>query len=281
MDSLRILSKTPPPLLYHYTTQSGLLGILKSKKIWATHTQYLNDQLEFQHAVSIAKQELFNMGLGPPHHDNRDLLEEMKDGIEDIESINVCVCSFSEAGDILSQWRAYGGGSSSFSIGFSGTYLRSVSDSQKFWLAPCVYSEEKQVALMLGLLEEVLTENVKNRVEGKVAHQPLGGNLVAYLNRLAPILKHQSFAEEREWRIISRPLNCTVDRFDYRPGTSMMTPYYRIPLYGEGLPFQIEEIVVGPTPHEAQSLRSLRGLLAKHGLENTRVQKTYAPYRIW
>src|SRR5262249_9648882 len=32
-----------------------------------------------------------------------------------------------------------------------------------------------------------------------------------YLNRYAPILKHKSFEEEREWRIISRPLMCALE----------------------------------------------------------------------
>ena len=36
----------PEGLLYHYTTQHGLLGILKQKCIWATHIRYLNDTSE-------------------------------------------------------------------------------------------------------------------------------------------------------------------------------------------------------------------------------------------
>jgi len=36
----------PEGLLYHYTNQKGLLGILKEKCIWATHLRYLNDMSE-------------------------------------------------------------------------------------------------------------------------------------------------------------------------------------------------------------------------------------------
>ena len=36
----------PEGLLYHYTTQKGLLGILDKKCIWATHLRYLNDTSE-------------------------------------------------------------------------------------------------------------------------------------------------------------------------------------------------------------------------------------------
>ena len=34
--------------LYHYTNYQGLLGILESQCIWATHFQFLNDESEFQ-----------------------------------------------------------------------------------------------------------------------------------------------------------------------------------------------------------------------------------------
>jgi hypothetical protein len=37
-----VFEKEPSGPLYHYTTQSGLLGIIWQREIWATHTQYLN-----------------------------------------------------------------------------------------------------------------------------------------------------------------------------------------------------------------------------------------------
>ncbi len=36
------LSRRPNNPLYHYTGQTGLLGIIREKQIWATHTPYLN-----------------------------------------------------------------------------------------------------------------------------------------------------------------------------------------------------------------------------------------------
>ena len=33
-----ILSRQPPEILYHYTGQEGLLGIIGKKEIWASHT---------------------------------------------------------------------------------------------------------------------------------------------------------------------------------------------------------------------------------------------------
>ena len=122
MNVNEILSRTPPDLLYHYTNQKGLLEIIGSKEIWATHTQYLNDQREFKHAISMVEQELSTLRDVTVDRDKRRLLDEMEKGLKGVESINVCVCSFSERGDILSQWRACGGAASGFSVGFSGFF---------------------------------------------------------------------------------------------------------------------------------------------------------------
>lgn len=105
--------------------------------------------------------------------------------------------------------------------------------------------------------------------------------MVAYLNRYAPILKHKSFADEREWRIISRPLMCVHDRFGYRQGTSMLVPYFRIPLIGDGEPLGIEEVIIGPTPYKSQSRHSIQGFLYRMRLKQTKVRNSTAPFRNW
>ena len=287
MNAKEILHRHPPTALYHYTTQSGLLGIVAGEEIWASHTQYLNDAGEFRHALEIVEEELASMMLDPRYQDQKELLTEMSEGLngtKSIESINVCVCSFSADGDVLSQWRAYASAASGFSMGFSGVFLRAVSDQLRFWLVPVLYDEGEKRALIRTLIDDVLTENAQQRAKattGSEHEQPPGGNLLAYLNRYAPILKHKSFSEEREWRIISRPLFCSDERFGYRVGASMLVPYFRIPLSLEQRPFHIDEIIVGPTPHPEQSIRSVKDLLTRHNLENTTVRNSDTPYRNW
>ena len=132
MASVReILSRQPPKILYHYTDQEGLLGIIGEKEIWASHTQYLNDQREFRHAIELVQDELSQM-VQRVDLPARPFVEEIVQGMHEhagMESVNVCVCSFSEQGDFLSQWRAYGDGVAKFSIGFSGAFLRQVVES--------------------------------------------------------------------------------------------------------------------------------------------------------
>lgn len=279
MNIKEILSRKPPDRLYHYTSPEGLLGIVKQREIWATHTQYLNDVREFSHAVEMAKEELHRMtgrsdsgGLGP-------VLQSMKDSLAGIESVNVCVVSFSEEGDSLSQWRAYCGEATGFSVGFSGQFLKSIIGDM-FWLVPCQYADDVQKQLIKTLLNDVLDEN-QNRKPQDRDDLPPGGNFLPYLMRYAPILKHQSFQDEKEWRIISRPLPCSSERFEYRAGRSMLIPYYRVSLEAKSEPFTIEQVIIGPTPYPEQSTNSVKSLLAKFRLNDTQIVTSQVPYRNW
>jgi len=52
---------TPAPdLLYHYTDANGLLGILESKEIFLTQSDYLNDSSELIHGWEITKKIIGN-----------------------------------------------------------------------------------------------------------------------------------------------------------------------------------------------------------------------------
>lgn len=230
---------------------------------------------------SIGKEPLFDQSA-------RACLPPMQEALSaGIESVNVCVCSFSGKGDSLSQWRAYGGPASGFAIGFSGAYLRQISEGLG-WLVRVVYDEEQQRSLVRTLLEDVLEENRKRRSNEQSEYVPTFGNLLAYLNRYAPILKHKSFEEESEWRIITRPRMSTDDRFAYRTGASMLIPYYRLSL-GEAESLGIQEIVIGPTPHPKQARASVYGVLIKNGIRvsgdvspaGVKLRRSEVPFRNW
>jgi hypothetical protein len=135
-------SAKPGKLLYHYTDQKGLLGILKDKCIWATHAQYLNDTSEGKIVSQAIFDELCSrynadslfqsLGMTPDKttKQNQCVDEEiLGKGISIatwVTSQNVFVASFSRQGNLLSQWRAYSGRSGGYSIGFKPSYLNAV-----------------------------------------------------------------------------------------------------------------------------------------------------------
>jgi hypothetical protein len=44
-----------PGILYHYTGQAGLLGIIERRELWCTKVQYMNDATEFGRALDMAR----------------------------------------------------------------------------------------------------------------------------------------------------------------------------------------------------------------------------------
>jgi hypothetical protein len=278
--------------LYHYTTQNGLLGIIKKREIWASHTQYLNDTREYVHALEIVREEIQALIADCTNTEGRELLEEMDQDIRGVDGKgvraadgNVCVCSFSEDRDSLSLWRAYLPAAAGFAIGIPGEHLEKLVAKQEFYLARCIYNRADQQELIRALIAEVLDENRARRAETGTDDRrlPRGGNLHFYLHRYAPILKDPAFHHEREWRIISGPLMCTFQRFDFRNGQSMLIPYYNfaLELKDGGLPLQVHEIVVGPTPNPEKSARSVKGFLVSQELDDTLVHNSTVPYRHW
>jgi hypothetical protein len=47
----KVQKRDPPNVLYHYTDQTGLLGILTSGELHATKVQYMNDSTEFGRVI--------------------------------------------------------------------------------------------------------------------------------------------------------------------------------------------------------------------------------------
>src|SRR4051794_29757589 len=93
--------------LMHYTTDDGLLGILRTKSIWASHIFYLNDTSEYQLIFERARDLVTRLNV------LRNLAKEaplLAGAIQtDLRPAgwDVFVASFSETWDDLSQWRAY------------------------------------------------------------------------------------------------------------------------------------------------------------------------------
>jgi Protein of unknown function (DUF2971) len=285
-----LLSKPAPETLYHYTNQTGFLGIIRSRQMWLTHTQYLNDRREFSHAVDLAKEEVGNRLSAEPTASNKEILLAMKNALEpNVATINVCVCSFSKASDSLSQWRAYSR-PSGFAIGFPSNFLREIAQNGLFYFAPCVYEEQEQRQIIRAIVDEAVEDVLNPKSESSESefdYLERSGDLVSYLHLYAPLLKHESFKEEEEWRIISPPLFNHIDGYDFREGRSLIIPYYKLRLKDASDEFRISDVVVGPTLDEERSLNSTINFLMHEGIikvfppRPAPVRSSRVPYRDW
>lgn len=278
--------KKLPEVLYHYTTQSGLLSILENDCIRATKIQYLNDSSEYQLALELSDKVLKER-LKSEHDEKQ--LEKIKcliNNVYTIGQLNICVFSLSEERDLLSQWRAYGGDAAGYSIGFRASYIAAKAKEQNFVLAKCVYNEDEQKILITRLIDETLKQDF-NTIPGYcdpkrprtlvILHT--GGDFTDQLAMIAPVIKHKTFNEEKEWRLISvKAIN--VRNMCFRPGLSMLTPYYNFAL-GANKDQYLDRVIIGPGPHMNLAEIATQSLLAYWDVAHVEVYRTEIPYRNW
>ena len=136
------------------------------------------------------------------------------------------------------------------------------------------------------LIEAVLNEAlILRNTNVNDWHTKVGQTMTSYLHQYAPLLKHEKFSEEKEWRLITHPIAPFAYDFQFRAGVSMIVPYFRIPLdESEERKFSPKKIVVGPTPSLEDAVHSVRLLLVRRGMNEcalTGVVQSEVPYRNW
>jgi len=123
----------PPPRLYHYTSDAGLEGIIKSGKLWFTDFFALNDPSELRHGLSIAIDVLKSRATDerPEIATFAKMLErfDIDAGIE--AAGHFFICCFSGDGDDLGQWRAYADNGQGFALGFDTSSLEDAFTKKK------------------------------------------------------------------------------------------------------------------------------------------------------
>ncbi len=276
----------PPPRLYHYTSQRGLLGILSSKSLWSTRIQYLNDSTEFAHALGLWK-EAIQLRVQRTEAESilpsdskvrlKSIFEGLQNAFDSLSEIKIHVACFSENGDSLSQWRGYCHAGSGFSLGFDSSQLIEAAGEQRCFLAPCIYDPQRQADLVYqlfrGLFEDVGFWTPEKRKDSRTICLDLAFDFVF----LACVLKHPSFREEHEWRIVTREVPDEHPRIGIREGKLVLIPYFEFKLVKPDERLNVE-IVVGPNPEMGLAMGPLATLLKhKNCLASSRASAV--PYR--
>lgn len=281
-------------LLYHYTDQIGFIGIIDSKKLWATKIQYLNDSeelyLSFQYAKDILQTQLFFA----KNDNNKATIKRLIANLKNITHINICVCSLSANGDLLSQWRGYSKTQGGYSIGFDFTELEILAKKSGYMLKKCIYNEGEQ----RKLIEETVMETLEKFSTYKEPHSDspeFTSDSVEYFNNkmvsIAPLFKSETFSEEEEWRLISIG-GISLEKLSFRPSISMLIPYHALEFRRDFWEI-IKLVIVGHTPHADLAINSTDSFLYKniilnkdlisenHSSHNINIIKSKIPYRNW
>lgn len=262
-----------PTTLYHYTSISGLLGVINSKSIWASDIQYLNDKDEFFHTINILEKKAAKSFKGRSQNKLKQQLYSLFKGIGILDEFDVYVFSLSEKGDLLSQWRGYCP-NFGFSIAFDLKKLKKAVETNietECILLPCFYDEKIKKDYVDQLFSSLLVAIAKFAMNEEVDYDKFEKVIFEYFKNLittASIFKSASFSEEREWRLflISRKENKNTQP-DFRSGSSMIIPYVELNIGTNYSAMPISEIIVSPVPNQDISIKSTIKFLEHHGIK--------------
>lgn len=264
-------------LLYHYTSQDGLIGIIESKSIWASNIHYLNDSKEFQHAIDELKAIIYNR----KKNQNNELIKKLYNSIEgsigSFSRINIFVASLTEKGDQLSQWRGYCQNGAGYSIGFSKSEIESLSNQQGFTFKPCIYAVQQQRKLLTEPLERLEKKIISSSGDPELAISCTSQFFSEFL-QIAPLLKHRAFSEEQEWRLVSGIVSSTDNRWKTRSGSSTLIPYFEFSLNNNDHS-PIRNVIPGPGPNQELTTNALMTLLTLNGVNEVSASPSQIPYR--
>lgn len=281
----------PTQTLYHYTSLSGFTGIVTSRSLWATEIRYFSDSAELAHAATYFDASIdLRLKLGPG---DPEILRELKAFLASrlTDGAKLFIGSFTENGNLLSQWRGYCPPSKGISIGFAPDLICECAAAQDFLVGQCIYAHEKKGKLAAGVIhniEKLVAERAKTSggTGGQEQDTPYSQfrAMEADILRIAALFKDGAYAEEQEWRAVSPAIEKYGDAgISYREGRATLVPYVKLLLPTSATPtLAIHHVYVGPTPHINNSMHAVSDYLSASGA-SPRQGVTYCqiPYREW
>lgn len=273
---LNKLQSSKPEMLYHYSDVNALIGICSNQSVYATDLRFLNDSKEFTHALDVSKQAICNSIRTTGSFDELMYKAIFEEYVGNIFSSNhrVFVCCFTELRDSLSQWRTYGDNGSGYTIGFDPEDM--TTNEAIFFrtgvsapvLGKVTYDDSLLSMLVTSIFNYLVTESKSyfRKLTSSVSDHQLLLNLLlsqfagvfgAILLQICPFFKHESYSEEREWRLLYYFDQELVDNFSvkgqsvnllqvlYRPVLGVPAPYVLLPV-SKPQSNSIREIGIGP-----------------------------------
>lgn len=274
---------------YHYCSEKLFEDIIKSKVIWLTPCDLMNDITEIIYIYDEIWKD-FKKSLNEEYKEDKEAIEILN--IVDKEAIRIdryankpyCAC-FSKDGNILSQWDRYADNSTGFSIGFDLEALGiekkvvhpNIYLNESIGISKIIYNKDEQ----FKYVKDVVKYFLANRQHNAMDWISIKSNLKYY----SSIFKNKSFKEEEELRIVY--YNNEKHNLDT---LGMKGPYKYNNSYGSGNRFEIKwykdinnhaikEIYIGPkcnkTSDEIFNILKLNNIY----LDKTNIIKSNIPYR--
>ncbi|MGE0713806.1 MAG: DUF2971 domain-containing protein [Alphaproteobacteria bacterium] len=282
------LQSSPPKRLWHYTDGRGLIGIVSTKTLWATQISCLNDASELRYSYSLLKLAFTDISFrdsdpvaGYVSARMLDLLSE-----DSARTSHWFVACLSEREDDLNQWRGYGGGENGYAIVIDGQILNAKLFGKKTYMARVNYDHDMHMRLATHVAHATINkfrEGLDRRpgIDRDTWFQVFIDNWRQHITYFAPVIKHPSFRDESEWRLLYELRREDEGRLEFRPTRTFISRYVPLSMIrDERIP--IVEAWIGPSRHKEISQVSVGDLLRSNGYPSEvfqRVRLSDVPYQ--
>ena len=298
VDSIpKELKHDPPSDIYHYTTDMGLYGILESGRLWLTDVFALNDPSELHHGLALAADalECVTKEESDVYREFASVFKE-RVGRKFQGVAQFFVCSFSECGDDLGQWRGYAADGRGYVLGFDAELLKkSFLKSRMRNTFPVTYHDDKLKEIFNRIVEKALPlipyqrwnslsdiniQECENLL--KECKQLMNVILAMRVLQASLQFKHMAYSNEKEYRFlhfdISTHIRCP--EADVRPRGYELIRYRKFD-WKSVAPQALKSIVIGPAADFEKSKRFAEDCLRESGIDiaSVEISQSQIPYK--
>ena len=285
-------------LLYHYCTPATMHAVLSTQTIRLSSLTQSNDYMEGKLVAAAVGRLGLADGLSSEE------VQRIQRDVEELERVygGLGFC-LSREGDLLSQWRGYASDGAGVAIGFSNGFLESIArhslaaEGSAIALAEVKYKASEHDDLVRPIYQEVksrlqssewretsqsrMAEVIRNRTPEERQKALFEANMnisIAALSFLEYLflLKTEGFAEEREWRLVTRHVDRQLDITGYRATADQLIPYRECKFHRFDTE-DIPQIVLGPKHKTPVAV--IENFLRSVGLSDTEVIRSSTSYR--
>lgn len=196
---------TSMKILYHYTNLNSLNLILLNRNFLFSDFRYLNDSLEFEYGLHLTKNILDELRF----NNKEKFLDKLISLTSDQQNINFYISCFSDIYTNLSLWRYYADDGCGVAIGVDSRFsFEQEQIEENPYLGKVNYGEASfntSLYKLIGRVNSIINCQCFKRLDQnkqEAMEKALHAELAVFIITLSILIKHPSFKEEDEIRVL-------------------------------------------------------------------------------
>jgi hypothetical protein len=198
---MQLFTGTPPPVLYHYTSESSLIGIIQSGRFWASNLQNQNDVAGVRYAAAVLRAHVERFRAHDYRNNACELFAAMRPHLELTGDSKLYTISLVTDGDCENLWRLYGDRGAGCSLAFPTASILDWADD--WYLLRVCYSDDELnnfCRYSLSLIRAIYLEDKEVNAEARA--EDYASLFFRFVSWFGPMFKARVWSDENEWRLV-------------------------------------------------------------------------------